>query len=273
MFKVTEILFPVDFSDQTRSVAPFVSALRAHFGANLTVIHSLQIPPQSYLPYGAHLVAELKKGLRKSAAVSMQEFVKQAFASLPVRSVIEDGDSARAIVEYAQKHGSDLIMLATHGYGPFRRFLIGSVTSKVLHDSSTPVWTSVHTDAPPLDPHGYRTVLCAVDRGASSVPLMRWAKGLAESYGATLGLVHVVHSANEIAARRDEFGTWIREAGGESEILLPCGDIAGRVTETAQQENADLLVVGRGHIQRQLGGLRTHSLEIIRQSPCPVVSV
>ena len=38
--------------------------------------------------------------------------------------------------------------MPTHGFGPLRRFLLGSVAAKVLHDAQCPVWTSVHTDAP-----------------------------------------------------------------------------------------------------------------------------
>ena len=43
------------------------------------------------------------------------------------------------IVSYAREHTIDLIMMPTHGYGPFRSLLIGSVTAKVLHDIELPV--------------------------------------------------------------------------------------------------------------------------------------
>ncbi|MGA8595805.1 MAG: universal stress protein [Bryobacteraceae bacterium] len=45
------------------------------------------------------------------------------------------GDPAAAIVKCAQAEQVDLIMMPTHGYGPYRKFLLGSVTAKVLHDS------------------------------------------------------------------------------------------------------------------------------------------
>ena len=55
-------------------------------------------------------------------------------------------------------------MMPTHGRGPFRRFVLGSVTAKVLHDAPCPVWTSAHLDenSTPM-PSNLSNILCAVD--------------------------------------------------------------------------------------------------------------
>ena len=58
-------------------------------------------------------------------------FVKE-FADLNVDRVAEIGDPAETITRYAHTQGADLIMMPTHGYGPFRSLLLGSVTAKVL---------------------------------------------------------------------------------------------------------------------------------------------
>ncbi len=55
------------------------------------------------------------------------------------------GDPASLIIDYTNDNGIDLICLPTHGYGTFRRALLGSVTAKVLHDAGIPVWTSAHS--------------------------------------------------------------------------------------------------------------------------------
>ena len=51
------------------------------------------------------------------------------------------------------------------------------------------------------------------------------------------------------------------------------GPIADCVAEEAERHGADLLVIGRGAIHETLGRLRTHVYGLIRQSPCPVLSV
>jgi hypothetical protein len=50
-----------------------------------------------------------------------------------------------AIHRVIQYQGADLVMLPTHELGPLRRFLLGSVAAKVLHDESAVVWTGVHS--------------------------------------------------------------------------------------------------------------------------------
>ena len=287
MSEIKNVLFPVDFSAQCRGAAPFVGSLTGHFDARLTLLHSIAILPESYVTYGIDVSATLRKELRESATNSIREFAEQALGGRPVRTVIEEGNPAEAIARFAGEEGIDLIMMPTHGFGPLRRFLIGSVTAKVLHDARCPVWTSVHTDTPLESPGALRTVLCAVDSGPSSVSLMQWANWLAGRYGAALKLVHVIPAVNEASMNpgerevrrylfckaRDEFANWREEASVKAEVQLRGGEIAARVADTAQQENAGMLVIGRGHIQRTLGGLRTESLAIIREAPCPVISV
>jgi nucleotide-binding universal stress UspA family protein len=286
MPSLKKILFPVDFSEQCRRVAPFAASLSRHFEAQLTVLHSIGILPNPRERF-AGLAEPFMEELRKSSHHSMEAFVRQEFVSHPVQSVILEGDPAQLIVDYARKQGMELIMMPTHGYGPFRRFLIGSITARVLHDAQCPVWTSAHAEGAAPPSRGYRKVLCAADRGSSSVPLMQWAAWFAGRYEAVLKIVHVIPAVDETSSnpgeaevrrflfseRQEEFAGRLLEAGLQVELRLRGGDIAGRMAETALQERADLLVVGRGHIQRALGGLRTHSLAIIREAPCPVISL
>ena len=283
---IKSVLFPVDFSLHCRGVAPFVRALTGHFSAHLTLLHGIAIPPEYYVTHGVNVSAALRTELRDSSTASLQAFADQEFGSAAAQRVIEEGDAAEVIAGYAQKQKIDLIMMPTHGFGPLRRFFLGSVTAKVLHDAQCQVWTSVHTDVP-SPPSEYRTILCALDSGESSVLLMQWAAWLAGSYQAALKLVHVIPAVNETSMNRgekevrrylfcqarDEFATRTKEAGVGVQVRLRGGDISAGVADTALQEKADLLVVGRGRLQRVLGGLRTHSLDIIREAPCPVISV
>ena len=52
---------------------------------------------------------------------------------------VESGRPHRHIVEYATRHGIDVIVIGTHGHGRFDRFLLGSVADKVVRSSSVPV--------------------------------------------------------------------------------------------------------------------------------------
>jgi nucleotide-binding universal stress UspA family protein len=210
------------------------------------------------------------------------------FDHLHVERVAEIGDPAQVITRFARSHCVDLIMMPTHGYGPFRSLLLGSVTAKVLHDSECPTWTAAHVgDRLCKDHLPCRSVLCAIDGTPKSVQLMQWAATLASDLGATLRLVHVVTSAERSTHHsfdpghdqdahdraRDAIYKLQETAKVNVPLCIIAGSVENGVHEEAMRNGADLVVIGRGVLNETLSRLRTHSYGIIRQSPSPVLSV
>jgi nucleotide-binding universal stress UspA family protein len=178
--------------------------------------------------------------------------------------------------------------MPTHGYGPFRSLLLGSVTAKVLHDAECPIWTAAHMTGPPARHHiASRTILCAVDDAPNRVALIKWAGDISRDTGASLRLVHVIPGMEGPLSRQmdSEFEAAMRKeacqaiarlqesAGLNAPISVVAGNVAEGVSEEARRQGADLLVIGRGVLHETLGRLRSHAYAIIRQSPCPVLSV
>ncbi len=62
-------------------------------------------------------------------------------------------------------------------------------------------------------------------------------------------------------------------AGVSAPICVTAGDVAETICGEARRHDADLIVIGRGVLHETLGRLRTHAHAIIRQAPCPVLSV
>src|SRR5690349_12766856 len=164
MLTLRHILFPYDFSAKGDHVVPFVHAMAAQFNARLTLL-AVVPPVYSSVPdsLGGSAVhagsgpAEWKQHLQER----LDGALLQEFADLSTERVVDGGDAAVRIVEFAHAHDIDLIMMPTHGVGTFRSLLLGSVTSKVLHDVKCPVWTAAHAEtqsAPGLP----RIILCAV---------------------------------------------------------------------------------------------------------------
>jgi nucleotide-binding universal stress UspA family protein len=286
MPRLNHILFPVDFSGPCARTAVAVAAVTKRFKARLTLLHAASISLFPEITYPGRLYAVLRKEIREGSAKAMHGFVARRFPSQVLTRVIEEGDPAQVIVDYAHKHKIDLIMMPTHGYGPFRRFLTGSVTGKVLHDAVCPVWTSAHSERARIAPE-CQNILCAVDCNSEAVALIRWAGWFGRHYQATVKLVHVIPALNETSRNRgevelrryfirraqSEFEVLMDQAGFRNELLLRGGNIPATLAETARQQHSDVLIVGRGHVRKALGRLRTHSLAIIRESPCPVISI
>ena len=288
MQKIQHILFPIDFSERCCNAVPFVEAMARRHSAKITLLSVVQ--PFYYAAMGdpgAAVVIDLEELLR-DLKTRLDTSLIQEFAGLCVDRVASLGDPARVITDFAHTQDVDLIMMPTRGYGPFRRLLLGSVTAKVLHDAECPVWTSAHmAEKPSVRQAVCHDILCAVDGTPNCVPLMKWAAEFSKETGATLRMVYVVPRMEGVPSGtmdtefNQEIGKEAREAldrlemsvGLHLPICVAVGNVAEAICEEARRHDANLVVIGRGVLHETLGRLRTHAHAIIRQSPCPVLSV
>ncbi len=288
MQEVRHILFPVDFSERCCNVVSFVVSMARRYSAKVTLLSVVQ--PFYYASMGdpgAAVVIDLEELLR-DLKTRLDTSLTKEFAGLQVDRVAALGDPARVITEFANAHDVDLIMMPTHGYGPFRRLLLGSVTAKVLHDVECAVWTSAHREKETCpDQAVCRNILCAVDGTPSSVALMKWASKFSQDAGAALRLVHVIPGMEGVpSSQMDlELSAELRKeahqkldqleasAGMDAPICVAGGNVAETICEEGRRHDANLIVIGRGVLHEGFGRLRTHVYGIIRQSPCPVLSV
>jgi len=290
MIMFQRILFPIDFSGQCVAVVPAVKAVARRFNAELVLFHVVDLPvawfgsPEA----GAWAVLINAQRLRQEGQTAVDRFIANHFADFPVTSVLEEGEAGRLITDYANDSKIDLIMMPTHGYGPFRAFLLGSVTAKVLHDAHCPVWTGVHAEQLTAHPaERWSQLLCAVDSDERDISVLKWAGEFAQRQGMRLRLVHAVQGADTTLTRendpsmyeflfnvaRDRVAAMQAAAGTQYEVCFLGGNVGKAVHQAAIGHNADLIVIGRGVLQKKLGRLRSSSYSIIRQAPCPVISI
>lgn len=285
MLPFRKILFPVDYSEPCRAVIPYVKEVARHFLAEVTLVHAY--PPVMF-PYGDLAVDPiLPDDIRKFEEGRLKAFAQETFPGEHVETIVESGEAGSVIHRIVQRQGTDLVMIGTHGYGPARRFLLGSLTAKVLHDVSAAVWTAAGSAfAGNVSCTHYKCVLCALDESEEAEAVLRAAAAVARAYEARLSLVHVmdmpVSSVNFDFSPgekelRDEADFRIRELKGQLGIDAPHAVIDGTVAEGVQQEairrNADLIVTGRGLEQGTISRLWSRLYPIIRESPCPVLSI
>lgn len=252
------------------------------------MLHVLELP-SGLIPdwYGGAVPVIDTTAIWEAETEAAQSYLTDKFQGLKVKRVVVEGDAAESIDDYARESGMDLIMMPTHGYGLFRTLLLGSVTAKVLHDTHCAVWTGVHMeDVPAVSPE-FRTIMCAVDRTEDSVATMRFASTLARDNQAKLCLVHAIPGA-EVAPEK-YFDADLRQyleqdarktiaqlqetAGVVAPLCLGAGEVSHVVRDSVLGHSADLVVIGRGHATRTMGRLRSNVYSIIRDSPCPVISV
>jgi nucleotide-binding universal stress UspA family protein len=277
MQSLSRILLPIDFSERSMGAAHYAGSLASHFGSELILLHVL-IPPQyefGAVDVAGSMLAELCRDRAQQAQQEIQSFMAADLAGLSVRRVVLEGDPSGMIVELAHNEQAGLIVMPTHGYGPFRRFILGSNTAKVLHDADCPVWTGVHLeDAPAALSIPIGNILCAVDMGPQSSKTLFWAARLAQEFGARLTLLHATACGPDThGAAGEELRRLQSFVGAEADLAIETGEPAHVICAAARRLHADVLVIGRGSAAGVFGRLRTNAYAIIRQSPCPVVSV
>lgn len=288
MSSFQRILVPVDFSEQSRAVGPFVKSMAARFHSEVSLLHVVEVSPAWYgTPEAGSYDALIDiSSMLENRREAMQSFLADELADIGVQRCVQSGDPALHITQYARQKKIDLIMMPTHGYGPFRGLLLGSVTAKVLHDAECPVWTTAHAVEISTDAERpWRQIICAVGDENRDVPLVRWASELAKEQGAELRLVHAVTGFEEepgggdplrdflFGVARERIAKLQTEAGTKLDLCIAAGTPAKVVREIALERQADLVLVGRGKIQKHFGRLRSNTYAIVRDAPCPVISL
>jgi nucleotide-binding universal stress UspA family protein len=142
MQAVNAILVPVDFSAGSSRALAYAMRLAGRFGASLHVVHVLDdsFALAGYLEtYAGHYMetAAEQANAELEGVLTAEEKARYS-AALAVRV----GKPANEILAYLAEHPEiDLVVMATTGRGSIARFMMGSVTDKILRAAPCPVVT------------------------------------------------------------------------------------------------------------------------------------
>jgi nucleotide-binding universal stress UspA family protein len=204
-----------------------------------------------------------------------------------VQRLVAEGDAGWTITNWAAENDVDLIMMGTHGYGRIRGMLLGSISAKVIHDADCPVWTDSSWREPSSSPKpAISNILCAIDTDEEAVGLLQTANQLAKEFQAGVHVLHAVPGPESrpnkyldfdlhqylLDVARVEISKEQRAAGVAFPIHIRKEPVSKAVAELVTEEGCDLVLIGRGKAQEGIGRLRTHTYQIIRDAPCPVLS-
>jgi nucleotide-binding universal stress UspA family protein len=144
---LTEILVPLDGSKEGEAVLPFVREMAKRLKGKVT---TMQVGIMDYMIVN---VANLKALEEKRESIKKYlEKVTQEFQSsgIPAQYVYKEneGDAAREVNQYTIDNRVDVVVMATHGHSGVRKWMLGSVTNKVMMEGNTPL-VLVRTPAPP----------------------------------------------------------------------------------------------------------------------------
>jgi nucleotide-binding universal stress UspA family protein len=144
MLPIKKIISPTDFSEPSYAGVKAANELAAQFSAEMILVHV--VPPAHPFPptrlQGDFEVLEYSERLIAASRESLDQVAKKMIAAkTPSLTLILEGDPADEIVNLASSETADLIVIASHGWTGWHRFIFGSVAEKVVRFAPCPVLT------------------------------------------------------------------------------------------------------------------------------------
>ncbi len=287
MVNISNILFPVDFSPSCIAMAPFVKRSAAILGARASLIHVFD--PNSYTGTEVYVrgPVEIMEEHRDIANDRLNAFLKDDFPVSDFPRILKSGDVAANIAETA-RHGFDLIMMPTHA-GVFRRTLLGSTTAKVLDAADCPVETSLHAEEIRPRHTGHREWAIAIGFSDDSQRVLRYAHAISAQAKSHLTIVHAVPGLDrklpvrlgleeeiqsaETRQALERIAELQKRVGSNAPVRMVAGPVKDALVEAARHLGADGLFIGRSPRPGFEGRLRDLTYAMVRDAPCPVISV
>lgn len=139
------ILVPIDLSEGSDSALTYALGIAQLSGATINVIFVLRLDMYAQdLPAGAleRVIEQSTKALKNRASQIKKRFESKRGASKDIKmntEVVHGMSEAVSISRYAEKHNMDLIVIHTHGRTGITRFLLGSVTERVVSSAQCSV--------------------------------------------------------------------------------------------------------------------------------------
>jgi len=132
-----KVLCAVDFSPSTKMT---IETARQLAEANKGTVVLLHVVPMPVEAIGQPLMVEPLSGAEDDARRRLNRIASEGLTNA-YEIVVVTGDPAASIIEAAEEHAADLIVMATHGRTGLSHFFLGSVAERVVRESPVPVMT------------------------------------------------------------------------------------------------------------------------------------
>ena len=141
MKEFKKILFPVDLSESSPKLVPYVTTMAEKFGAEIHLLFVARVFEYFsgiYVPHPS--ISKFEDEIVEGAKKRLKEFTEEYFSDFPeTRAEVIAGDISEEILKYTGSKGIDLLILGTHGRKGLEKVVFGSVAERVAKASPVPV--------------------------------------------------------------------------------------------------------------------------------------
>jgi nucleotide-binding universal stress UspA family protein len=135
-----KVIVPLDGSPVAETVLPYVIDLAKKMSLEVVLVRAFALPASTadeYQTYTDELIGLIEAEARDYLAEKMKEMKGKGLEN--VSSVVNVGYGAEEIITLARKTPDNFIAMCTHGRSGVKRFVLGSVTDRVVRHSGDPV--------------------------------------------------------------------------------------------------------------------------------------
>lgn len=278
-----DILVPTDGSDCAQTAVGYAADLASHYDAR---VHALCVADSRTLE-NAPKYDQLKKEREEVAERTCNDL---SVSDVPVVQAVRTDVPHKAILRYATDQDIDLIVMGTHGRTGVERYLLGSVTEKVVRLSDVPVLT-VKAEEDGEVTYPYTDILVPTDGSEGAKAAVGPAVNIAHTYDARIHTLSVIDTmAMGVDVRSDAILEALQESARSAvetieeratrasvsavEMAIEYGYPYQEIRSYVDEQDIDLVVMGthgRSGIERYLLGSVTE--KTVRTSPAPVMTV
>ena len=299
------ILVPLDGSKLAERILPYATLLSRTFGTRIELLRA--VSPPSMVSDGSY--AEIANLPHRMAPSDLVEYASKytkgvednlTSSGMAATSTTELGNPADVIAEHAAKEPNTLVAMSTHGRTGMARWVMGSVTDKVVHQIDQPMLVvRPDLDKPGPEEIKFETIIVPLDGSPEAEQGMAQTLPLAKALGLRVVLVtanpdpsdyYLVEDypaggayydfTKDVERADGETQTYLEhiagrlrgEGFGEVEIRLTHGDAGGTIVDIAKESPNSLIGMathGRSGVGRWIMG--SVSSRVIRHSGDPVL--
>jgi len=142
MIDIKNILFPVDFTQNSSKVLPYVLSIADKYGSTIYLLNVLE--DLSKWGSGFHIpqlhLKQYEEEALKGAKKGMDKICTEQLDTCPnFQRIIISGNPVKEILKTIEDEGIDLVIMGTHGRKGLEHTIFGSVAENVVKKSPIPV--------------------------------------------------------------------------------------------------------------------------------------
>lgn len=247
---IKNIMVPLDGSKTAERALTHAAALAHAFDARIILA---RVPETMVVPVMSGAVWVTEEVETKEATGQAESYLAELMDRPELKSLTVDAATpahpvTEGLLQAVEEHSVDLIVMTTHGYSGFKRFVFGSVGDKLIHVAPAPIYLIREEDDHAPEPRFHR-VMVPLDGSVVAEQALESAALLCHATGASLTLVQVPTIPSYVTSIPETSG-WIPKYLGEqtADATTYLQGVASRLADEGMPVEIDVEVVTAGSV-------------------------